>query len=272
MPRKRTVSDIKSTLLRPALTSDFEVQIALPTADGFTPHASIVDQDRMQLMCCDASLPGSNLATYDVNNDRHGVTERHAYRRVYDDRLDLTFYVDAQNYYPIRFFENWIDYIVDQQDKKESKAAGSSISNQSKNYFYRTRYYDEYVSEIVVTKFERDYNQRLCYKFLSAYPFSIQSMPISYESSGLLKCTVGFRYVRYIMDKELEAESYKKEPEEKRPAGNPAPKDGSAAAKKFFDDNKQQLIDDTSGTDFKFDPSKFGGGSTLTPNLNGDIA
>ena len=43
-------------------------------------------------------------------------------------------------------------------------------------------------------------------------------------------------------------------------------------AKKFFDDNKQQLIDDTSGTDFKFDPSKFGGGSTLTPNLNGDIA
>ncbi len=50
------------------------------------------------------------------------------------------------------------------------------------------------------------------------------------------------------MDKELEAESYKKEPEEKRPAGNPAPKDGSAAAKKFFDDNKQQLIDDTSGT------------------------
>ncbi len=74
------------------------------------------------------------------------------------------------------------------------------------------------------------------------------------------------------MDKELEAESYKKEPEEKRPAGNPAPKDGSAAAKKFFDDNKQQLIDDTSGTDFKFDPSKFGGGSTLTPNLNGDIA
>ena len=42
MPRKRTVSDIKSTLLRPALTSDFEVQIALPTADGFTPHASII--------------------------------------------------------------------------------------------------------------------------------------------------------------------------------------------------------------------------------------
>ena len=42
-----------------------------------------------------ASLPGSNLATIDVNNDRTGVTEKHVHRRVFDDRIDLTFYVDA---------------------------------------------------------------------------------------------------------------------------------------------------------------------------------
>ena len=34
----------------------------------------------------------------DINNDRTGVTEKHAYRRMFDDRIDFTFYVDASNY------------------------------------------------------------------------------------------------------------------------------------------------------------------------------
>ena len=195
MPRKRTVSDIKSTLLRPALTSDFEVQIALPTADGFTPHASIIDQDRMQLMCCDASLPGSNLATYDVNNDRHGVTERHAYRRVYDDRIDLEFFVDAEKYMTIRFFERWIDAIMLQDGV-------DSANPISQDYSYRVRYSDDYVSSsgLKVRKFERDHASNIEYTFVNAYPFTISSMPVSYDSSSLLKCTVSFSYLRYVVN------------------------------------------------------------------------
>ena len=69
-------------------------------------------------MCSEAVLPGSQLATTEMNNDFTGVTERHAYRRIYDETIDLTFYVDADNYLPIRFFEEWISGIVneDQQD------------------------------------------------------------------------------------------------------------------------------------------------------------
>ena len=41
-----------------------------------------------------ASLPGTSLATTELNNDHSGVTERHAYRRQYDTTSSFTFYVD----------------------------------------------------------------------------------------------------------------------------------------------------------------------------------
>ena len=99
MPSVRTVSNIKANLLRPATTSHFEVEIPIIGALG--KWRGIGKQDKIQLMCSEASLPGSNLATFDISNDRTGVTEKHVHRRIFDDRIDLTFYVDAGLYQPI---------------------------------------------------------------------------------------------------------------------------------------------------------------------------
>jgi hypothetical protein len=206
MPTARKIADIKSNLLRPALTSHFEVEIGLPNdAAEFrrflglneVPY-SITDQTRLQLMCSEATLPGSNIATFDINDNFHGVTERHAYRRIYDDRIDLTFYVDAENYLPIRFFETWIKYIVD-----ESRAKRNGVGSEDPNYFYRVRYPEGtggYTAKgLKVIKFERDYKQKLEYEFIKSFPISITSMPISYDSSSLLKCTVSMTYIRYVL-------------------------------------------------------------------------
>ena len=114
MPTVRTVSNIKSNLLRPALTSAFEVELGIPNDLRRQLGART---DKLQLMCSEASLPGSQLATTEMTNDFTGVTERHAYRRMFDDRLDLSFYVDAEDYVPIRFFEAWIYYIVRENSK-----------------------------------------------------------------------------------------------------------------------------------------------------------
>jgi len=92
----RSVSKIKSDLLRPALTSVFEVEVPIP---NLSP--GLQTNDTLNLMCSEASLPGSSLATMEINNDFTGVTERYAHRKVFDDRLDLTFYVDASEYLPI---------------------------------------------------------------------------------------------------------------------------------------------------------------------------
>ena len=51
-----------------------------------------------------------------------------------------------------------------------------------------------------VTKFEKDYGLNLKYTFKDAYPIAINSMPLSYGSTDLLKCTVSMTYLRYIVE------------------------------------------------------------------------
>ena len=223
MPSVKSIDDIKSSLLRPSLTSHFYVEFALPGAGGSTSEFTqklqsmgvdfnINNQDTLNLLCAEASLPGSSLATLEINNDRSGVTERHAHRRFFDDRIDFTFYVDVENYLPIMFFESWIDYI---------SGAGTTPSNprNAKNYYYRMNYADNYTADkgLKVYKFEKDFGkgkaigqgnpqwsptgQYLEYEFYRSFPIAINSMPVSYESASLLKCTVSMNYIRYTVMK-----------------------------------------------------------------------
>ena len=212
MPKKVSVDQIKANLLHPALTSHFLVEIGVPaygtSKGGFGKYLESngvkYDQEKLRLLCSETVLPGSSLATHENTTDFTGVTEKFAYRRVYDDRIDFTFYVDADNYLPIKFFECWIKYIAG-----ESKTpATGRLSSTVPNYFYRVRYPKYYISEqgLKVTKFERtSKNEKsknhegatLTYNFVNAFPLSITSMPVSYDTSSLLKCTVSFSYIRY---------------------------------------------------------------------------
>ena len=214
-PSNHLITSLKSKLLRPSLTSHFEVKIpinALPVS-----VASIVgteNDDILNLSCSDASLPGSTLATFEIRNDHTGVTERLAHRRMYDDRIDFTFYVDANKYLPIRFFEKWIRYISDEDNEADTQRdTEGNLNISSKNYHYRMRYPDSKnpregyrCTGVEIIKFERDYGalkllnsppSTLTYNFVKAYPIAINSMPVSYESSNLLKCTVSMSYLRY---------------------------------------------------------------------------
>jgi hypothetical protein len=221
MPTVRNVAKIKSSLLHPALTSHFEVTIPRPpgltdnylTANGLPPYTGL--QEQLNLMCSEATLPGSNLATFEINDNFHGVTERHAYRRVYDDRIDLTFYVDAENYIPIRYFETWMKYVAGES----VSAGGGKLSSKDPTYFYRVNYPKDYMATgLKVIKFERTANvtanvtptsyevkgdsytsKTLEYEFINSFPISVSSMPVSYDSSSLLKCSVSLSYIRYIL-------------------------------------------------------------------------
>jgi hypothetical protein len=218
-PSRKNVSKIKAALLRPALTSHFECWFNPPQdVQNWIKQKSsagiggVYDAEFLSLLCSEASLPGSSLATHEINNDFTGVTERHAYRRIYDDRADFTFYVD-HDHNLIKFFENWIAYIVNEQYTNDDGTKNDAIEN---NYFsYRVNYPDGsgkngstgYRTEVYINKFERDYTGRYTrYRFLQAYPISISSMPVSYDSSSLLKCTVSFTYTRYLISGEYNVE------------------------------------------------------------------
>ena len=70
---------------------------------------------------------------------------------------------------------------------------------------------DYKTDNLYITKFEKDYNspqklgeelvpRTLTYQFINAFPISINSMPVSYEGSDVLKCTVSFTYSRYVIN------------------------------------------------------------------------
>jgi hypothetical protein len=200
---RRPLSEIKSKLLRPATTSHFECDFVIPSgSDGKGGVAQFLrerqidfDQDIINLSCCDASLPGSTLQTATLTDSYTGVTENYAYRRAYDNRADFSFYVDYNPektpYSVIEVFENWIAYAAGENNER-AQANG--------NYFYRVNFPSLYMtSKLSIKKFEKDYIKYLQYTFINAFPLSIASMPVSYEGSQVLKCTVSFSYQRYIL-------------------------------------------------------------------------
>ena len=193
-PKSRTLSDLRNRILRPSLTSYFEVHLNLPPEiKTMIGVGNAQDLSDIILMCCETVLPGSNLATTEVKDNFTGVTERHAYRRVFDDRIDLTFYVDDESYYIVKMFEAWIGYI-------SGGDAGGELAKP--NYNYRMRYPNTYMDPqgMEIIKFERDMENYLTYRFVHNYPLAINSMPVSYDSSSLLKCTVSMTYIRYYVE------------------------------------------------------------------------
>lgn len=218
-PKPKYMYEIKEKLMRPALTSHFQCWFNPPRdVRNYIRDNREFNYERpgnpelISLSCSEASLPGSSLITNEINDDFTGVTERLAYRRQYDDRIDFTFYVDYGrddgNYNVLWFFENWIQYIANEQYE-----GGNGV--ETRNYKYRFRFPDGtgdsgsgYRTTLHINKFERDFkSQYLRYRFIAAYPISIDSMPVSYDSSELLKCTVSFTYTRYVVDRKLKEPS-----------------------------------------------------------------
>ena len=195
-PNRIKTSDLKSRILNLAQTSVYQVKIQPPPSvnaflqvKGFNYYNQ---GENLELLCSQASLPGTFLRTHEATDDYHGVTEKMAYRRDYDDTLNLTFYVD-RNYNVIEFFDSWIDFISGQGNQKVAK---SPYAN------YRFNFPETYKNNIYLTKFEKEIaGQNLAYTFVNAFPISITSTQVSYEQSDILKCNVSFSYIRYVKER-----------------------------------------------------------------------
>ena len=202
-----SVSKIKANLLNVAQSSLYKMTIPIPTAVRSTLNLNDGDYENINLLCSEATLPGSSLTTHEVNNDYHGMTEKMAYRRLYDETVGLTFYVD-RNYKVIEMIEGWMDYITGIDDKQTYKNPYAS---------YRMAYPSSYKANMSLTKFEKDQFTRdfsetrggsrttsrtvLDYTFVNAFPLSLTAIPVSYDGSEVLKCSASFNFIRYVMEK-----------------------------------------------------------------------
>ena len=213
-PQRLTVDKIVSDLLEPATTSFYQVSISDPRqlnerGDTFATYlrqqglevlfnARGLDptrREKLQLFCSETTLPGSSLATANLDNDFTGVSEKYAHRRVFDEEISLTFYCDAKEYLPVRYFESWLSYMTN-----------DTRDNHSENFYYRMKFPKKYKGGLEITKFEKNLfsqdpvrgrTRPITYTFIDAFPRSISAMPVTYDASDLMKCSVSFSYTRY---------------------------------------------------------------------------
>ena len=150
----------------------------------------------LELLCNETALPGSAFVTHDKTSDYVGVTEKLAYRRIYDETLDMTFYVDKK-YKIIEFFEGWIDWI----SGVGSQNGGGISAYKNIEVGFRNNFPNTYKTNIYVNKFEKDLNDKSMYHtFVGAFPIAINNIPVSYETSDVLRFSVSFSYVRYVRE------------------------------------------------------------------------
>jgi hypothetical protein len=223
-PERLRTSDIKSRFLNLAQTSLYRLTLPVPSeVSSFISQRGVypIDVNEISLLCCEANLPGSTLATHDVTNDYHGVSEKMVYRRLYDENADMTFYVD-RDYKVIEFFESWIDFIT---------GVGDTFTRQQFENPYvhhRMAYANQYKTNFYLTKFERDHHfngstRTLDYTFVYGFPISITSMPVSYDESQILKCNVSFSFIRYTVSRGLDPSERIPLPAPITPPGVPQP-------------------------------------------------
>ena len=191
-PRPRPISDILPKIQNVAQTSQYFVKFALPISSlrSFLRRKGVNDRfiaDDCGLLCSDASLPGSALASVDARGDYQGVIEKFAHTRNFT-QINLEFYVDNQ-YKTMKFIEHWMEYI----------SGASNADPSADTYHFKINYPSSYKSnETRIVKFERDYNRFLEYRFIGLFPLSLNSVRVSYGGSQVLKASASFSYDRYI--------------------------------------------------------------------------
>ena len=200
--QKITMTDAKLKFGNLSLNNQYQVHFAgfnTSIINYLRNNLGILNADdfisrQMGILCFDASLPASALATAEVKDNFMGVPQEFAHSSLYTD-IDFTFYID-KDYTLLTIFEGWMDYIT--------SGAERDVDDLQKPYYRRLKYPDTYkVSSMYISKFEKNADRGITYQFINAFPKSITPIPVTYGSADLLKVSVSFNYDRYIVNRKV---------------------------------------------------------------------
>ena len=202
-------------------SNEYEVNFSFlqPTADsnnnksilerlkyyGFNTSSSSGVYSDMMFLCDEASLPGTFAATNEVDGVYAGRLIQYPHAKLYND-IRLSF-IQTNQMNPQKFFEAWMggmfpEYGVDNATEIQpaERTRRRAVSNT-----VGLRYYKEMVCpKLTVTKSYKDSTgpsgQNSCYyDMFNVYPYSIESVPLSYGASTLNKLRVSFRYEKHVV-------------------------------------------------------------------------
>jgi hypothetical protein len=155
-------------------------------ASGFIDSGGALKN--LRLLCEEASLPGIMANTATTTGVFQGEGQvNYAHTKAYQD-LTLGWTCDA-NLLPAKFLNAWMKVIFNDEDNTGRVT--------------RLNYPEDYQCKIIkITKAERSKDNTLgrisgIYTLHDVWPYSIQSTPLSYGASTLLKVTAAFYYRRW---------------------------------------------------------------------------
>jgi len=140
VPRPKRITDFKPIIANLAQTSHYQVMFGGIGGSllGYLNDRGVDTRfitENAGLLCSSASIPGSSLATADINGNFMGVQEKMAHTRIFT-QIQLEFYVDS-DYRMMKFLEHWMEFIGN----------GSVQDPTDTQYGYRMNFPDEYKSK-----------------------------------------------------------------------------------------------------------------------------
>lgn len=190
-----------------ATSNNFAVEITFPNSEvvgrstwSYKGSGS-EDETRMMVFCDEATLPGHQVATGNVTRYAGAAPLYYPTVPIYND-IQLSFMCDAKMT-PLHLLNRWMKYIyVDSDDNGRDDDYQTSEENGR-----RLRYPNEYQAEMRLFKTERSKESdsgaiSSSYYLYDLWPYSVDSVPLSYGSSQLVKVTANFYYRRWKLGKD----------------------------------------------------------------------
>ena len=176
MPFK--ISEFKSNLTGGgARSSLFNVNLNFPSA------LSIADSIKYKFLISASSIPASTLGTYDIFY--HGKALKVASDRTFE-AWDTTI-INDEDFAIRKSLEKWINAISKPDlNTRDTDIVGTTTGKEGTNADYK--------SDLDVNQYGKDGKILAQYSFIGAFPTSISSIPLSWESSAIETYTCNWTY------------------------------------------------------------------------------
>ena len=160
----------------------------------------------VRLLCDEAQLPNTQAATGQLQGRYLGENQvNYPYARFFTD-FSLSWMCDV-NMTPLKFVTGWHNFIFDGGELdngpiKNTDATLNGIKGENPRMFNRAirlKYPSEYAATVRITKTDQGPlapNQRagISYIMEECYPYSIDTVPLSYGTSQLTRVSANFYY------------------------------------------------------------------------------
>ena len=160
-----------------ARSSLFKVNLKFPSG------LSVTDNSKYEFLISAASLPTSSLTTYDIFYN--GKALKVASDRTFADWE--TTIINDEDFAIRKSLEKWINAISKPDlNTRDTDIVGTTTGKEGTNADYK--------SDLDVNQYGKDGKILAQYSFIGAFPTSISSIPLSWESSAIETYTCNWAY------------------------------------------------------------------------------